>query len=251
MATSQPAKTGMPLGAETMSPSLKYARNYYAWIADQFRPWLGQRVLDIGGGHGPHLDHVVAPGRFVTSLDLSPECVAEMKVRFAGCAFDALVGDVADSALTGQLAAAGFDTVVCVNVLEHVSRDEVALRGMATILRPSRGKLFLLVPAHPMLYGTPDVLAGHHRRYSRRLLVERVRAAGFKLLRAYYFNGFGAVPYFLNARVLRPRTLAGVVDAQIMVFDRYLVPLLRHVERIVPMPFGQSLIVVGEAECQA
>ena len=66
-----------PLGAETMSPALKHARNYYAWIADQFRPHLGKRVLDVGGGHGPHLDHVVAPGRFVMSVDLAAECVGE------------------------------------------------------------------------------------------------------------------------------------------------------------------------------
>lgn len=251
MAAAEGANARMPLGAETMSPSLKSARNYYAWIADQFKPWLGRRVLDVGGGHGPHLDHVVAPDRIVTSLDLSPESVADMKARFAGYAFDALVGDIAEPALAEQLAASGFDTILCLNVLEHVDNDEAALRGMARILGPSRGRLFLLVPAHPLLYGTPDVLAGHYRRYSRSLLGDRVRAAGFRVLRSYYFNGLGAIPYFLNARVLRPRTLAGAVDAQIVVFDRCIVPVLRRIERILPMPFGQSLILVGESECQA
>ena len=243
--TPSPAKT--PLGAETMSPAMRSAHNYYAWIAQRFQPWLGKRVLDIGGGHGPHLDHVVAPGRFVMSVDLSPECVAEMRQRFEGFDFEARVGDISDLAFTAELAACDFDTVLCVNVLEHVRDDSGALRGMASILRSSKGRLFLLVPAHPALYGTPDRLAGHYRRYSRRTLVRAVTDAGFEVRRSSYFNGFGAIPYLLNARVLRPRTLSGSVDAQIVIFDRYIVPVLQRLERVIPMPFGQSLIVCAEA----
>jgi SAM-dependent methyltransferase len=235
-----------PLGAETMSPALKHARNYYAWIADQFRPHLGKRVLDIGGGHGPHLDHVVARGRFVMSVDLSPECVADMQRRFAGAEFEARVGDISDPALATELARLHFDTVVCVNVLEHIEDDAAALRGMAKVLAPRTGRLFLLVPAHPLLFGTPDVLAGHFRRYSRQRLVSALRGAGFTVTRAAYFNGLGAIPYLLNSRVLKPRTLGGSVDRQILLFDRYCVPLLRRLERFVPMPFGQSLIAWAE-----
>lgn len=235
-----------PLGAETMSPALKHARNYYAWIADQFRPHLGKRVLDVGGGHGPHLDHVVAPGRFVMSVDLAGECVSEMRKRFAGAEFEARVGDISDPAVAAELGRLRFDTIVCVNVLEHIEDDAAALRGMAEVLAPAKGRLFLLVPAHPLLFGTPDLLAGHFRRYSRRGLVDRLRAAGFTVTRAAYFNGLGAIPYLLNARVLKPRTLSGSVDSQIVLFDRYFVPLLRRLERVVPMPFGQSLTAWAE-----
>jgi SAM-dependent methyltransferase len=244
-ATASPATA--PMGGDTMSPALRDAHNYYAWIAEHFQPWLGKRVLDIGGGHGPHLDHVVAPGRFVMSVDRSPECVAEMRRRFDGQAFEARVGDISDGSFAAELAAGDFDTVICVNVLEHVEDDRRALRGMASILRARAGRLFLLVPAHPALYGTPDRLAGHYRRYSRRRLVRAVSEAGFDVTRSSYFNGLGAIPYLLNARVLRPRTLSGSVDAQIVVFDRYIVPVLRRLERLIPMPFGQSLIVCAEA----
>jgi 2-polyprenyl-3-methyl-5-hydroxy-6-metoxy-1,4-benzoquinol methylase len=229
-----------------MSPALRHARNYYAWIADQFRPHLGKRVLDVGGGHGPHLDHVVAPGRFVMSVDLSPECVGDMRKRFAGAEFEARVGDISDPTLATELAGLGFDTIVCVNVLEHIEDDAAALRGMAKVLAPANGRLFLLVPAHPLLFGTPDVLAGHFRRYSRHRLVDALSAAGFVVTRAAYFNGLGAIPYLLNARVLKPRTLSGSVDTQIVLFDRYFVPVLRRLERVVPVPFGQSLIAWAE-----
>jgi SAM-dependent methyltransferase len=230
-----------------MSPAMASATNYYEWIASRFRPLLGRRVLDIGGGHGPHLEHIVDPSRFVMSLDLSIDCVVEMRRRFAGHSFDAICGDITDERLVEQLATERFDTIVCVNVLEHVDRDEQALAAMAAILQSTGGRLFLLVPAHPFLYGTPDMLAGHFRRYRRRELRRKIAAAGFGSTRVSYFNGFGAIPYGLNSRVFQPRTLSGRVDAQIVVFDRYCVPVLRRLESWVPMPFGQSLIATAQA----
>lgn len=237
----------LPIGAETMSPALKSAGNYYAWIASHFQPVLGRRVLDIGGGHGPHLDHIVAPDRFVTSLELSPDCVRGMQERFAGRSFEAVCGDITDPELVERLRATSFDTIVCVNVLEHIERDDVALAAMRSILAAAGGRLFLLVPAHPALYGTPDELAGHFRRYRRSELRSRIERAGFHSVQTRYFNGLGAIPYWFNSRILRPKTLGGPVDTQIAVFDRWFVPVLRRLESLVPMPFGQSLIATAYA----
>jgi SAM-dependent methyltransferase len=240
------APSNAPIGGETMSPSMRTARNYYAWIAAQFAPVLGQRVLDIGGGYGSHLEHVVDGNRFVMSLDLSAACVADMRERFRSRSFDACVGDITDPGVVCELAARRFDTIVCVNVLEHIERDRDALGAMRAVLAPAGGRLFLLVPAHPFLYGTPDALAGHHRRYRRRELVGTLRATGFTVRRAYYFNAVGALPYLVNARLLRPKTLGGAVDAQLVFFDRFLVPIARPLESVLRLPFGQSLIAIAE-----
>ena len=241
-----PARPGdLPIGGDTMSPAMGSAINYYAWIASQFQPMLGQRVLDIGGGHGAHLEFIISRDRFVMSVDVSPECVREMQGRFAGRPFAAECGDITQPEFLERLIAERFDTIVCVNVLEHIEHHEATLAGMAQILAPSRGRLFLLVPAHPWLYGTPDVLAGHFRRYRRQDLARLLDAAGFDAIRAWYFNGFGAIPYFVNSRILRPRTLGGVVDTQIILFDRYFVPMLRQIESWIRVPFGQSLIATA------
>jgi SAM-dependent methyltransferase len=181
------------------------------------------------------------------SIDLSPESVAAMRTHFAGQNFDATVGDICDPTLVTTLTPEEFDTVLCLNVLEHIRDDRRALDSMATLLRPRGGRLFLFVPAHPRLFGSPDVLAGHFRRYTRRGLIEAVEGAGLVVRRATYFNGLGAIPYFLNSRVLRPRSLGGHVNTQIVLFDRLAVPLLRRIERLLPMPFGQSLVVLAEA----
>ena len=242
-----PPSERLPLGGETMSPAMASASNYYSWIASEFRPVLGDRVLDIGGGHGAHLEHIVAKGRYVASVDLSPECVREMEARFSGERFTALCGDITEPSFLERLVAERFDTIVCVNVLEHIERDTAATQAMAAILRPTSGRLFLFVPAHPFLYGTPDILAGHFRRYRRRDLERLLAAAGFRGIRARHFNWFGAIPYFLNSRILRPKSLGGPVDSQIVLFDRYCVPLLRRLDPWIRLPFGQSLVVTARA----
>jgi SAM-dependent methyltransferase len=246
IADSNGTRGNLPLGADTMSPAMASAGNYYAWIASQFQPVLGHNILDIGGGHGAHLDHVVRKGRKVVSVDLSEECVRNMQRKFAGQGFQALCGDITEPDFLSRLKVEAFDTIVCVNVLEHIEHDATALEAMAEILRPAQGRLFLLVPAHPFLYGTPDVLAGHFRRYRRRDLHRLLVASGFRNVRTRYFNSFGALPYLLNSRILRPKTLGGPVDTQIILFDRYLVPTLRRLEAWVRVPFGQSLIAVAE-----
>lgn len=231
-----------------MSPAMASASNYYSWIASEFRPVLGERVLDIGGGHGAHLEHIVSKDRFVASVDLSPECVREMKERFSGESFTALCGDITERSFLEHLVDERFDTVVCVNVLEHIERDTVATQAMAAILRPTRGRLFLFVPAHPFLYGTPDRLAGHFRRYRRRDVERLLTVARFRDVRVRYFNWFGAIPYFLNSRILRPKSLGGPVDRQIVIFDQYCVPVLRRLDPWIRFPFGQSLVATARAE---
>lgn len=228
-----------------MSPSLKLAHHYYAWIASKFLDVLGSRVLDIGGGDGPLLEHVVADDRDVTSLDLSAECVAGTMDRYRGRRIRGVVGDITDAPLAEKLANEGFDTILCTNVLEHIEDDEKALRHMAQILRSQRGRLFLLVPAHPFLYGTPDQIAGHFRRYSRPRLRACLEAAGFHVESLQFFNGAGALPYLINSRVIKPTSLGGGVDRQLRIFDKWIVPVARRLERCIRLPFGQSIIAIG------
>jgi SAM-dependent methyltransferase len=184
--------------------------------------------------------------RTVTAVDLSAPCVAALRARFPVPTFRARVGDITDPRLAAELATERFDTALCVNVLEHIRCDDAALRHLAEILAPARGRLLLLVPAHPFLFGTPDRLAGHHRRYSRGALRGLLRRAGFSVERLGFFNATGVLPYLFTSRVLRPRTLGGIVDAQLLWYDRWCVPAARRVEAVLRPPFGQSLIAIAQ-----
>lgn len=142
-----------------------------------------------------------------------------------------------------------FDTIICLNVLEHIEDDLTALRHMREILERQNGKLLLQVPAHQVLYGTMDALAGHYRRYSRGYLKHQLQDAGFHIEKLFFFNSFGALPWFLNARVLKPKTLEmGVLNTQLVVYDRYFIPILRQIEALIRFPVGQSLMAVAQAK---
>jgi hypothetical protein len=130
---------------------------------------------------------------------------------------------------------------VILNVLEHIEDDAGALRRIASIL-PPRGRIVLLAPAFPALYGPIDHQLGHYRRYSRAGIRDLARAADLEIRKLRYMNAVGFFGWWINAHVLR-RTAQSA--SQIHVFDR-LVPAISRFESILPPPFGQSLFAVFE-----
>ena len=237
-----------PSGADTMSPDLAGATRYYAWIFDTIAPSLGRSILDIGGGYGSHLEPVIASGRNVISLELSSDAAQGMRERFSAHSnFRAICGDFQSPETRRELDDLDFDTILCLNVLEHIEDDLGALEHMRSLLSQRGGKLILQLPAHAWLYGKLDALAGHHRRYTSAEITSQLEKAGFGEVDARYFNRFGVLPWFINGRILKPRRIdAASVGAQVRIFDRYLVPLARSLEKILVLPVGQSLFVVAD-----
>ncbi len=222
---------------ETMSLGV----NYHGWMYSVTQPYIGQRVLDLGGGIGS-FSHYLQDRQRLVIVDNDPYCVGRLKRRFGGCDNVRILDiDILDQAMPDILASERLDTVVCMNVLEHIEDDRGVLRQIYRALQPG-GYLILLVPANPRLYGTLDVEVGHVRRYGRRELTEKVRDAHFTVCRSFYFNSIGTFGWYVISRIRRQR---GIGRRQVGLYDRYVVPILARAERIVSPPFGQSLIVVG------
>ena len=220
---------------------MSLAVNYRRWTYDVVRPYLGARILEVGGGLGSFTELLLDRAR-VVSIDNNPACAAQLRARFDGLPQVRIVdADLVDADLPSRLAHERLDTAVCINVLEHIEDDGAALRNLHRILEPG-GRLALLVPAHPSLYGTLDAVVGHVRRYDRGGLLAAVRAAGFEPDVCHYFNSLGAVGRYVLGRVRRQQETG---EGQVRFYDRWVVPLLAPLERVVPPPFGQSLIVVG------
>ena len=133
-----------------------------------------------------------------------------------------------------------FDTIVCLNVLEHIESDIEALRNMYDALSPG-GRALVLVPRGQRLYGTLDVVLGHHRRYSRAELAAKCEEVGFTIERLFTFNRVSVLPWFINARILRRRHFGKL---QVKLFDS-LVWLWKRIDRVFPWA-GLSLIVVAQ-----
>lgn len=202
------------------------------------------RILDVGGGTGNHLAFL--RDAEIVSIDLSSEAVEELRAKHSDLpnwSFEA--GDITDPALVDRLGAASFDTVLSCNVFEHIPDDALAFAHAAKLLKPG-GRLVLLLPAHPRLYGSMDQLAGHFRRYTRKLAAARLAEAGLQQVELRYVNVVGALGWFVNNRLVAHRDLsAPAINRQIRMFDRMLIPLLMRLEGHRAMPFGQSLVCVG------
>jgi hypothetical protein len=132
--------------------------------------------------------------------------------------------------------------VVCLNVLEHVEDDELALKHMHAVL-PDGGRAVLIVPAFASLFGPIDRLLGHYRRYSRGAILRLAGATGFRVTTLHYMNSVGCLAWWANARIFRRIEQS---ETQIKLFDRWIVPPMRRAEALLPPPFGQSLFIVLE-----
>ncbi len=237
-----------PDDAPTMASGMQHANNYYYWVMSQFTGYIGERVLDIGGGYGTHLESIIPLCKHLTTLDLSMESVQFLRERFSNqLAFEARQFDFGRDNARDFLTTQRFDTVTCLNVLEHIGDDLAALRDIHAVLHLQQGYLCLQVPAHRWLYGSLDHQAGHFRRYTASSLKALLLSVGFQIVRLYYFNAFGVVPWFINARVLKKDIETDGVNTQIRLFDRYFVPVLRWIETGIKPPMGQSLIAVARA----
>jgi SAM-dependent methyltransferase len=230
-----------------MTPAMEGAHNYFGWIHDALAPHLRGDVLEVGSGFGVFTE-VLAGRHSVVATDQDPRSVALLERRFVDAARVAVARlDILDAASVDALAhERTVDTVVSLNVLEHLEDDVLALGHMARLLRPG-GRVVLFVPALERLYGSLDRLAGHFRRYDRQTLERRFAAAGLRLVTSRFFNMVGALGWYVNGCILpQTRLDAAAMNGQARIYDRYVVRFASAVERWVEPPFGQSIIAVGE-----
>src|SRR5262245_54733064 len=213
-------------------------RRYNAFLWEQLKPFVGQRVLEVGSGTGL-LTAYLASRQRVLATELDPEYVALLERTYAGRPnIEVRRLDLSQLATAG-LAPGSFDTVICSNVLEHIENDAAALAAMRTLVSPG-GRVVLVIPALKALYGEIDRAIEHHRRYSRDEIQDKLVRAGLAIEHLSFFNMIGVPGWWLNSRVLKRRAVPGI-QARL---NDFLVPLLRLEKRFGP-PVGMSLLAVG------
>jgi SAM-dependent methyltransferase len=227
-------------GPETLE-IMGAAPRYNAWQYSRVAPFLGRRVCEVGSGIGNMSSLILETPRELTVLtDTSPYYLETLKERFGGrpdVAIEPLT--LPDDSAPERFAKYRLDTVVALNVVEHIPEDVGALRTIAALL-PLGGRLVVLVPALRQLYGTLDLELSHARRYTRAILRSTMEAAGFRVEQTFYYNLGGTFGWWFNSRVLRARRID---RSQLRLFEA-LVPVLRIEDRF-RLPFGQSVIGVG------
>ena len=213
------------------------APNYLAWVAELCDRYLGHRVLEVGAGLGAVTAHY-EQGHDVVANDLSPSCVQALRERFA----DHPNVRVDDSDLRVLDLQERFDSVLMVNVLEHIADDVEALQGLSQLLVPG-GNVVVYVPALNWLYGPNDKKVGHYRRYSVWRLREVFREAGLEPVELRWVN-FLAIPAWaaFSRGDVRP---AQEIGRMLSLWDRTAVPAARFLEARVRAPIGLNVLGVG------
>jgi SAM-dependent methyltransferase len=232
-----PAEPGDLVGAATLE-RMAAAPRYNRWMYERLCPWVGRRVLEIGAGIGNMSAFLIDRDRVVLT-DTEPYYLDRLRTRYADQPH-VTVAELRLPAADARLAAERLDTVVCLNVLEHIEDDRTSLSAMHDLLVP-RGRLILLVPSLRALYGSLDQALGHFRRYVPRELAAKLGEAGFRVRHLEYFNLAGVPGWWFTGRVLRRR----LIPRGALAWYDALVPLFR-LERFLPWRIGQSLIAIGE-----
>jgi SAM-dependent methyltransferase len=216
------------------------ARRLADWMFEQFRDALGPGVVEVGPGVGTFTGRLLAAGVERMLLIEADGRLAELlDRRYADDPRVTVVAESLPESPALSATAGEWDFVLCQNVLEHIEHDADAAAAMASALRPG-GRLGLLVPAHPRLYGDLDRAYGHHRRYTRDRLRRVVEGAGLELLELYSFNLLGVVGWLAKKRSRSER----LGTRSLALYER-LVVLWRPVERAIRPPWGLSLIALA------
>ena len=218
---------------------LSRAPRFNAWMADTIRPYCGSQVLEIGSGVGNLTQKLIPRRRYVVS-DVNPLYMQTLTgLRVDRPYLDATYCDVTDLA-TFPKDLGPFDTVICLNVIEHVADDRGSLNNIRAVLKPG-GRAIVLVPQGQWNFGTLDDVLGHKRRYSPDALRQLAADCGFKVVELLHFNRVGTAAWFLNGKLLRRRSFG---LGQVLALN-FLTPLFRRIDRVLPLP-ALSLIAVLE-----
>ena len=217
--------------------------NYQRWITELCRPYVGKRALEIGAGYGAVTRFLSQGVADYVATDTSPECLKALESRFRESSnvtvrrLDVLADQPGDE----------FDSIIMINVLEHLFDDAGILKSLSRHLAPN-GKVIIYVPALNSLYGTWDDRVGHFRRYSKGRLEHVMREAGLAVIESRYANLVAIPAWFAFSRLGIRNTRSGsnaTLGRDLQIWDRTAVPITRWVETRVRPPIGLNVLGVA------
>jgi SAM-dependent methyltransferase len=225
-------------GAEILD-AFSVAPKFNRWMADTIRPFVGKKVLEIGAGMGNLTRQLAKRRERYVASDIDVEHLGRLRNRLQHrTRLEVATCDLSNTA-DFQRFAESMDTVICLNVLEHMEHDVHCMRNIHGALAPG-GRAIILVPHGQEIYGQLDIVLGHYRRYSHEQLRQVMTDAGFVVEEILNFNRISRPGWYVKGRLLKQSRIA---RGQIKIFDR-LVWLWRRIDSLLPW-HPTSIIAIG------
>ncbi len=217
------------------------AMNWKTYLRRQIQPHLGHRVMEVGAGIGATTRMLCdASHQHWLCLEPDPHLFRQLNTMRTECELPAQC-EIRQAVLSDLMGASNYDSLIYIDVLEHIEADRKELVRAVTHLRPG-GRLIVLAPAHQSLFSEFDRSIGHHRRYDRVSLLS-LTPPGARSVQVRYLDSVGLGASLANKLLLK-RALP--TSRQIWVWDRLMVPLSRLVDPLALYRIGKSLLVVWE-----
>ncbi len=219
--------------------SLSKAVRFHRWMASMLRPAIGGDVLEVGAGIGTMTRALreTFPQSNIMAIEPDPALFDLLNERTQGLGVETATLSTHELEHQRQ-----FDSVLYVNVLEHIEDHVGELRRAHALLRPG-GSVGIIVPAIPRLYGSLDAKSGHYRRYQKAALRNVVEQAGLVVTDLHFFDAVGVAPYWASIKV---GSMPELTDRTTYLFDNVLVPLSKVAHRAwKQIPFGKNLLIIA------
>ncbi len=224
---------------------MDFAVNYHRWILEIMKPHLGEHLVEVGAGTGAFSELLLEMKPKTLSLVEPSTMVEELRNNMSAKKtpteiqiFHNIFAEVASSIKTEQSP----DSIIYINVLEHIEDDRAELEKVWQTLR-EKGRVFIFVPALPVLFSEFDRHIGHFRRYRRTEIEEKCRAAKLQIVVSRYFDVPGIIPWFVKYRLMKSITME---SGAVQLYDKFVVPITKSLERLLAPPIGKNLLVIAE-----
>jgi SAM-dependent methyltransferase len=213
-------------------------RKWKTYWSRQIRPFITGDVIEVGAGIGsntPFLD----PGgdhRWVC-LEPDPLLLAQLTKTLKQTTdrqYETVCGTL--QTVDGDQR---FDTIIYIDVLEHIANDREELNIAASRLRPG-GRIIVLAPAHQWLFSPFDAAIGHFRRYNRPML-RSISPAGLMIEQLIYLDSAGLTASAANLLFFRQST---PTKAQLRFWDHWIVPVSQVADKLLLHSVGKSIVAI-------
>jgi 2-polyprenyl-3-methyl-5-hydroxy-6-metoxy-1,4-benzoquinol methylase len=238
-------KMSTDIHGNTTLDKLSKATHFNKWIYQSIKPWMNGAILEIGSGIGTISSLLVDDGFqiMITEIDETYLEILDDKFKGLDSVFDVLRLNLVDSDFDRkfQHMFQTFDTVIAINVMEHIEDDLTAIQNAQKLVK-KEGSLIVLVPNSEFLYNGLDRNLSHFRRYNKNKIGNLFHAAGLLPERFFYFNAIGVVGWIFSSGILRNKTIP---SSMISIFE-FLIPLTSWLDVLFKNRFGLSIIAIGK-----